>query len=97
MDFIMLLVKAGFLVYDCPVGRILLGPIRARRELLGCREIEELVLTSDVYKILLPCFDMLVIYEFDDSLFTVGSVIMNEFTVAAAKKFVNDVSCSSLR
>ena len=97
MDFIMLLVRAGFIVYDCPVGRILLGPIRARRELIGFRETEDIILTNEVYKILLPCLNILDIYEMEESVFTIGSVTMNEFTPTAAKKFVNDVSDSCLR
>ncbi|QJX71050.1 hypothetical protein F-liban_302 [Faustovirus] len=97
MDFIMILVKLGFIVYDCPVGRILLGPIRARRELIGFRETEDIILTNEVYRILSPCLDLLMIYEMEESIFTIGSVNMNDFTPTAAKKFVNDVSDSCLR
>ncbi|AMN83597.1 hypothetical protein D5b_00168 [Faustovirus] len=96
LDLVLLIAKQGYIIYDD--HRILLGSVRVRGVPKKYPEIINIIYSHEIYKCLDSCLHLGDFYEQIDSLFTVGSVHLKEFTLEAAKKFIIDVwDKSSLR
>lgn len=98
LDLVIIISTLGYIVYDSHVCRILLGPVRIRGVPKKIHEIEKIITTHEVYKYLESCLYLGDFYEHENTIFTVGSTHLREFTKEAAKKFMTDVwNKSSLR
>ncbi|QJX71583.1 hypothetical protein F-M6_0339 [Faustovirus] len=98
LDLILLISRFGYIIYDAHVGRILLGPVRIRGVPITARVVLNTLSTHSVYKYLESCINLGDFYEYEDVIFTVGSIHLRELSVSAVKKFIDDVWLhSSLR
>jgi hypothetical protein len=95
LDLILLLSNIGHVVYDKTVCRILPGPCRAQSPAINKQRVADVLLKNNLYRMLESCFGLGDFYEYENVIFTVGSIHLCEFTYEAVKKFISDVWYSS--